>query len=89
MRVFEIESGGLSARMETDTLTGDFVVLQTTQQIIRFPTVGNQPGRWFIIGDFIGDIPDITPPSGNWLLSGGVWSDAGEWDDTEQWSDAA
>ena len=30
-----------------------------------------------------------VPALSNWLLSGGVWSDAGEWDDTAAWSDAA
>lgn len=27
-------------------------------------------------------------PVDNWLLHGGVWSDAGVWDDTNVWEDS-
>lgn len=36
------------------------------------------PGGWL-----------VAVPVGDWLLSGGVWSDLGAWDDTAEWSDAA
>jgi hypothetical protein len=29
------------------------------------------------------------PPSGLWILTSGVWSDAGEWDDVDTWNDGA
>ena len=45
---------------------------------------GQPRGLVQVPGDWLAAVP-----VGDWLLSGGVWSDLGAWDDAAEWSDAA